>query len=529
VAISSVRPLAWVLPCAGIATGLAFGFAARTSLGPVDDAYISLRYAANWAAGHGLVFNLGERVEGYSNFLWVAVHALVIRVGVEPVDAMLWLSWISYFALAALSVRLFARHVLPDAPGWGAALGFAASLSPVIVSWASSGMETCLYAALVLGALLAAVEASPAAPVAASGLLALAALTRFEAVALAPILASVVVASQRSRSAGVRFLLVFVVGFGAYFTIRAVHFGELFPNTFYAKLDYGSLALLRRGASYVGSFVLGAAPLSALALCGVALLRRAPLWARACAGVVAVQILVVAWEGGDHFALFRFFAPSWLPLCALAALPLTRAARLLPPALRGRAVAAAGVTALAVASLGLAMSPIPGPSLRPRDQAAEQRPSQLDRFRIEVQMTEAWSLIGRKLRRAVPADSSLSTIAIGAIGYHSRLTIVDPHGLVFPAIGRQRIALGHGYPGHEKFDVEAVIRKEPDYLLLLNHFSRKPIAADEVAARAWGPYNAAMARHPALAAEYTYHSIRFGPRRWLNVHVRRGAPLPEPP
>ena len=29
-----------------------------------DDAFISFRYAANWAAGHGLVWNPGERVEG---------------------------------------------------------------------------------------------------------------------------------------------------------------------------------------------------------------------------------------------------------------------------------------------------------------------------------------------------------------------------------------------------------------------------------------------------------------------------------
>ncbi|GAH95705.1 unnamed protein product, partial [marine sediment metagenome] len=35
---------------------------------PTDDAYISYRYAQNLAEGNGLVYNLGERVEGYSNF-----------------------------------------------------------------------------------------------------------------------------------------------------------------------------------------------------------------------------------------------------------------------------------------------------------------------------------------------------------------------------------------------------------------------------------------------------------------------------
>ena len=35
-----------------------------------DDAFISFRYAANLAHGRGLVWNPGERVEGYTNFLW---------------------------------------------------------------------------------------------------------------------------------------------------------------------------------------------------------------------------------------------------------------------------------------------------------------------------------------------------------------------------------------------------------------------------------------------------------------------------
>jgi hypothetical protein len=38
-----------------------------------DDAVTSMQYAKNLAHGHGLVFNQGERVDGYTNFLWVLV------------------------------------------------------------------------------------------------------------------------------------------------------------------------------------------------------------------------------------------------------------------------------------------------------------------------------------------------------------------------------------------------------------------------------------------------------------------------
>src|SRR3954468_9274361 len=47
-----------------------------------DDAFISFRYADNLARGNGLVWNLGEYVEGYTNFLWT------ILIAVGPVLAL---------------------------------------------------------------------------------------------------------------------------------------------------------------------------------------------------------------------------------------------------------------------------------------------------------------------------------------------------------------------------------------------------------------------------------------------------------
>lgn len=38
-----------------------------------DDTFISLRYVKNFINGNGLVFNPNERVEGYTNFLWVVI------------------------------------------------------------------------------------------------------------------------------------------------------------------------------------------------------------------------------------------------------------------------------------------------------------------------------------------------------------------------------------------------------------------------------------------------------------------------
>src|SRR5256714_11236242 len=49
-----------------------------------DDAYISFRYARNLAEHGQLVFNLGERVEGYTNFLWTVLLAGLYKLGLAP-------------------------------------------------------------------------------------------------------------------------------------------------------------------------------------------------------------------------------------------------------------------------------------------------------------------------------------------------------------------------------------------------------------------------------------------------------------
>src|SRR5438552_4560056 len=47
----------------------------------IDDVFISFRYAEHLAAGLGLVFNPGERVEGFSNPLWTLLLSQLVRAG----------------------------------------------------------------------------------------------------------------------------------------------------------------------------------------------------------------------------------------------------------------------------------------------------------------------------------------------------------------------------------------------------------------------------------------------------------------
>jgi len=78
----SIR-LLFVMAVAGILSHFLFGFSHDDMAGHAwgsDDAYISYRYAANFASGHGLVYNKDEKVEGYTNFLYVLIAAFIWKL-----------------------------------------------------------------------------------------------------------------------------------------------------------------------------------------------------------------------------------------------------------------------------------------------------------------------------------------------------------------------------------------------------------------------------------------------------------------
>src|SRR2546430_16058094 len=74
-----------------------------------DDAFISFVFARNLAEHGQLVFNLGERVEGYTNFLWTVLLASGMKLGVGPVAASRFLGVAFAVGVLAATVRLSLR------------------------------------------------------------------------------------------------------------------------------------------------------------------------------------------------------------------------------------------------------------------------------------------------------------------------------------------------------------------------------------------------------------------------------------
>ena len=119
----------------------------------VDDMFISLRYADNLVQGKGLVYNPGERVEGYSNFSWVLLQALCLKLGLPVIACIKWVGVCSGVGCALgtclLARRLFRGQTLGNTKVV-VAVGFLC-LNTSLAVWTQAGLETAFLAMLLVG------------------------------------------------------------------------------------------------------------------------------------------------------------------------------------------------------------------------------------------------------------------------------------------------------------------------------------------------------------------------------------------
>ena len=338
-----------------------------------DDAYISFRYARNFALEGQPVYNLGERVEGYTNFLWMVLLAGGIKLGISPVLTSRFFG--VAFAVATLAViTRWGQWLHPsDQPGrtgktsdngatWPSAMApLVLGTTSAFACYCSSGLESQMFTFFVTagvclflreldhGVASSAPPLNPDAPIPAevptkmpskmaskmptafpwsAPVLALAAMTRPEGLfffGLAGLfrLTHLFFAPGRRKAfwALVTWAGTFVVFFAPYFAWRWNYYGWPFPNTFYAKASsagtpwtYGLYYLRRLFEDHGGIFV----ALVLIAGLGFGRFARRQLtlviWAVFCAGAF---LYYVGRVGGDFMGLYRFALPIF-PLVALA-------------------------------------------------------------------------------------------------------------------------------------------------------------------------------------------------------------------
>jgi hypothetical protein len=464
-----------------------------------DDAYISLRYARNFAEGRGLVFNAGERVEGYTCFLWVLLLGWLKRMGAAPdlVSASRLAGVVS--AIGALFVLHRMRRSSAAAPRAGGfnSIVLAGAYFP-LVYWSFSGMETGLYLLVwLLGAAFFCAYLRGEGGAGAAGwsgvFLVLAMMTRPETYLLVPVHVALIWARERRPAPrslfafGAPILFVFL----PYFAWRWSYYGYPFPNTYYAKVGVPSAGLLVYGAKYLG---LGLVAHGFFLVIVAARLWRQRFRLDLVSGyyllLLLTQFAVIIYTGADHFSAWRYFVYVWPWLLLLGADDLERAVREV-----GRAGASRGAVAafLVLVQAGAVFwFDGRGPKV-----TLESGPN----------LAAKWADLGRWLQQNTKEGDAVATPVIGAIGYYCERPIVDMCGLADEVIGHTLRHPGRGPKDHERFNSEYLMSRRPAWIYLGGPHASEEAFLQE---KHWLPAIEDLKRFlPDPAYEYT---VLKGPR-----------------
>ena len=322
-----------------------------------DDAMISMRYARNLAEGNGLVWNEGEHLEGYTNFLWT-LYMAALHILPVPDRLMSLLVATTGAVLLALGVWLAAKLAELIAPEAKWAPLIAAALTATsypMIYWTLRGMEVGLISVFTTGACVLALRfrdsGSRKSLFGVAALLSAAVLTRPDAVVIAAVVAVGLIyiagADERRRVAKVVIGIPLAV-FVAHTAFRIGYYGDVVPNTYTLKVSHVPLDVrIERGGRAMiallfkqGAFVLVAAGLAAVvAFWKDTRVRNAILIP---ALLVAALFAYSVYVGGDAWENLKFanrYTSTVLPLLfVLAAIGIdsvVRTRKVLPAAVLG--------------------------------------------------------------------------------------------------------------------------------------------------------------------------------------------------
>ena len=371
-----------------------------------DDSYIFFRYAQNFADGRGLVFNPGERVQGFTSALWTLLLAAAAWAGL-PLVAFAKVCGALLGGGCIVIAQAIARRISPRA----------AIAAPIVLAgfldlpyWSIAGMDAPLFAFTVaLALLLTARAADGGSPAAAALAWGVCGITRPEGAALGAV---AIVWMLRSRGGSGRAAMtsaaMFALPIVAWTAFAWTYYGDPLPNTYWAK-RFDRIESFRRGLVFLRAFVsANDGAFMAAAIAGALWLVRARVlglvfW------ILALYFAFLLWTGGDSWVApnaFRFAMPMLVPLAVAMAAGLA--------AIWDRLVAtgaprAASLAAAATCVLWLAFPSTSG--------------------HITTRVGGDSAIIAHLQAHSRPGDA-LAVTDIGNFAYRTDLPVIDTFGLV---------------------------------------------------------------------------------------------------
>jgi hypothetical protein len=377
----------------------------------LDDALIYYRYVRNALAGHGLVYNPGERFNALTSPLYTYVSLVAAALTGDVQASQIALGGL-FLGLTGIGVIFLFRDMGLAGFGGAAALLLASTRS----FYVTFGLETSLFLFLLTLALWLYGRRYL---IACGLVLGLLVLTRGEGILLAAVLL-VDHVGRRGDRFPLGALAAFVAPLAPHFLFTYHYYGALLPSTLTAKTAqgrsglWGESALLFVDPRPVYIWLFNRRPAVPLILFGLAGLAAVRGWRLATPRLLALYVLL--YTGAYTWLRVPFYpwyyATHVYAACLFAALGLAALSGALPGgATRMRSTPRTLVAGWVFAVLlGLSLAHTQtlrgsGPILAYRD-------------------------VGLWLAQNTPADSRIASVEFGTIGWYSNRPMIDPLGLV---------------------------------------------------------------------------------------------------
>ncbi|MFC1475316.1 hypothetical protein ACFLQG_01585 [Candidatus Zixiibacteriota bacterium] len=429
-----------------------------------DDAFISLRYANNLINGHGLVWNIGQRVEGYTNFLHIILTSAVGLTGVDLITSSRIVNGLAFLFMNII-VILFLRRMLKKQTGqWQLSAAtiiivLLMNISPMI-SWIYGGLEGPLFASLVtIGVVYFLISMyenkNRGSLILCSLFFVLSGLARPDGLLFwmgsflyliiylrlnrAPVLSKIVY-----------FLIPLIIIYVPYFIWRYNYYGELLPLTYYLKATGFTLGKAWKGITYIYSYLIAPPFIFIFLLIMIPYFlfkRRFDIKLLYLLSMITLYLLYIIYIGGDYMHSFRHL----LPLIPISLILLYM---LISPFIKKMSSFKLVIMYIFVLMLILMQLLWRGTSIRPMQSE--------DYVATEV---------GKYINDNWPQSSVIALNTAGATPYYApNHTFIDMLGMNDPHIAKREIdeitVPMQKIPGHFKGDGDYVLSLEPEYIIL---------------------------------------------------------------
>ncbi|MBT3408504.1 hypothetical protein HN415_07520 [Candidatus Woesearchaeota archaeon] len=416
----------------------------------IDDAYISFRYSENLIEGNGLVYNEGEYVEGYSNFLWVLIIAFFMKLGLDPtiISKLLGLFFFSGSIIFSylLSIKIFEKDKNK----------FLYSLLTIVmlvfncslIYFATTGLEHSLFIFLLLfSSYFMFINKNPY--IGNFGFVLLI-LTRNEG-GLFYIFANIfyyllINQNKKQTKIYINSFILSLLSLLLYEIWRIIYYGSIFPNTFYAKATVISLF---DGFKYFYGYLISYPILIFLIPFMIYAMFQKKRIIQFFIVSSIFYIIYLVKMGGDFMA-YRLITQIF-PLLLISGI--FGYVSFSKKYVRNKNL---NYLLLIIMFLLVFTSFVFG---------EKYTDVSLDLDILNIQKHSNWEEVGKKLNQInFPKNTSIAITAAGAIPYYSKLYTLDMLGLTDATISRQKQT--NARPGHKKqATYDYLLEKEINFII----------------------------------------------------------------